>query len=411
MERRTFLTGLAGVATALPATGRRQQTWSVSALRNLPQDDLWQRVRAEFVLRPGLTHLNAATIGSVPRVVINAVTDALWETESHPQYHVFGAPGRKLDDVRAKAAEFLGSTVDEIALTRNTTEGMNTVAMGLGLKAGDQVLTTNHEHPGGRICWDHLAQYSGVEIVEIPMPAPAQSEAQILELVESYLTPRTRVCSFSHICTVTGLQMPLAAIARLTRPRGIVLVCDGAQAPGMLDVNVKALGVDTYASSSHKWLLAPKGSGLLYIRDEIQQRIKPVFLRSGFQAYSASSGTRNGPTILGHGAAVDFHNAIGRARIEERCRELTGYLRSRLDNVAGIRSLTPTERDLSGGITSIALDGKNHREVRTRMHEEFQVVVKTGKAEYNAIRFSTHIFNSKSDVDRAVDVLRLILAE
>ena len=162
------------------------------------------------------------------------------------------------------------------------------------------------------------------------MPAPVKDKGQILELVAKHITPRTRVCSFSHVETITGLRMPLAEIAALTRPREIFLVCDGAQAPGMLQVDVKALGVDAYASSSHKWMLAPKGSGLLYIRKEVQDRIQPLVLSTGYQAYTSASGTRNVCQILGHGLAMDFHNAIGRDRVEARCRALSDHLRRRL---------------------------------------------------------------------------------
>jgi len=197
--------------------------------------------------------------------------------------------------------------------------------------------------------------------------------------------------------------MPLAEISRITQQRGILLVADGAQAPGMLDVNVKALGVDTYASSSHKWMLSPKGCGLLYISEAAQDRVKPLMLRSGYRAYTGSYGTRNVPLILGHGVAMDFHNTIGRDRVEDRCRTLQGRLRDGLSEVPSIRMLTPDDATLAGGILSVSLERGNRGEVRTRMLEDHQIILKTGSADYNAIRFSTHIFNSESDIDRAVE--------
>ena len=254
-------------------------------------------------------------------MVTDALTAYLAELEGNPLANTWGGLGSEMEQVRAKGAEFIGGELDEVVLTRNTTEGMNHVASGLDLQPGDEVLTTNHEHGGGMVCWQHLARTRGVVVRCIKMPNPVRDAAQILQRVEDHLTPRTRVCSFSHIDTITGLQMPLAAIAALTRPRDILLVCDGAQAPGMIDVDVKALGVDTYASSSHKWMLAPKGTGLLYIRKEVQDRVRPVFTYSGYSAYSASSGTRNVPQIVAHGVAMEFHNTIGRPRVEARCRQ------------------------------------------------------------------------------------------
>jgi selenocysteine lyase/cysteine desulfurase len=241
------------------------------------------------------------------------------------------------------------------------------------------------------------------------MPAPVETPDQILELVASSITSRTRVCSFSHVCTVTGLVMPLARVAELTRPRDILLVCDGAQAPGMLKVDVTELGVDTYASSSHKWMLAPKGTGLLFIREEVQDRVRPLFLHSGYGAYTASSGTRNVATLLAHGVAMDFHDTIGRERVEARCRELRLRLRERLEPLDQLTILTPEREDLCAGILTISVQGRDYREVRRIMLEDHGFVLKNGKAEYNAIRISTHIFNSEDDVDRLAQTLGEIL--
>lgn len=403
-----------GLATIplLPET--RKQLGALAADLRRGQDDtaFWRRVRSEFLLNPGYIHLNCGTIGLTPRVVVDAVTGFLWEIEGQPQAHVFGGDSRqRREQVREAAAEFLGAKLGETALTGNTTEGMNAVALSLSLNPGDQIVTTNHEHPGGSVCWEHLAERDGVEIVKIAMPAPVRDRTQILELVERHLTPRTKVCSFSHICTVTGLVMPLAEISQLTRPRGILLVADGAQAPGMLNVNVKDLGVDTYASSSHKWMLSPKGCGLLFIREEVQDRVNPLMLRSGYDVYTASYGTRNVPTILGHGVAMDFHNTIGRDRIEGRCRTLRRRLRERLSEVPTLHMLSPEDESMVGGILTVSLERGSHHEVRTRMLEDHQIILKTGRADYNAIRFSTHIFNSENDIDRAVDCFGRLVAD
>ena len=289
---------------------------------------------------------------------------------------------------------------------------MNAVAQGLSalLKPGDEVLTTNHEHPGGSVCWDYLAKHHGVRIVTIAMPAPVKDKGQVLELVAKHITPRTRVCSFSHVETITGLRMPLAEIAALTRPREIFLVCDGAQAPGMLQVDVKALGVDTYASSSHKWMLAPKGSGLLYIRKEVQDRIQPLVLSTGYQAYTSASGTRNVCQILGHGLAMDFHNAIGRDRVEARCRALSDHLRRRLLENPALKLLTPTHDELSSGMVTFSLLRGKNDQVYERLHADHDILVKVvPKAEYNALRFSTHVFNLEDELDRTAEVLKSLL--
>jgi selenocysteine lyase/cysteine desulfurase len=163
--------------------------------------------------------------------------------------------------------------------------------------------------------------------------------------------------------------------------------------------------VDTYASSSHKWLLAPKGTGLLYVRGEARDRVRPMCLESGYGAYTASFGTRSVATALAHGVAVDFHEALGAHRVEGRCRALQARLRAGLAVMDGLRILTPAERALSGGILTIAVERGDAREVRRILHDEHDIVLKNGKRAYNALRFSTHIFNSEADVDRALAAL------
>lgn len=427
MERRAFVKTLAASLAALPfvpeisqALADQLQLLAADLQKIADEPPRWRRVRAEFLLNPGVVHLNCGSLGATPRLVIDAVAAYLRAVEGDPVHTVWGRLGEGMEEVRAKAAEFIGAQVEEVALTRNTTEGMNAIASGLKLSAGDEILTTNHEHGGGMVCWQYLAKRLGVKVVYLKMPAPVQSKDQILQLVEDHLTPRTRVCSFSHVETITGLQMPLADIARLTRPRGILLVGDGAQAPGMLAVDVKALGVDAYASSSHKWLLAPKGSGLLYIRKEVQDQIQPVMLYDGYRAYTGAIGTREVPNILGHGVAIDFHNAIGRERVEARCRQLNAYLRQRLSQCPALRLLTPEQPELSSGIVTFAVDpakGRNDQ-LAGYLQEEHGIMVKVvpptyayvpdpdvPRENYNALRFSTHIFNSESELDRTADLI------
>ena len=225
MERRDFFKGIAAAAAAAPllpdaAAGlaERLGTLGQDVAAADSERALWQRVRREFRLNPGLVHLNCGSIGATPRVVTDALTAYLAELEGNPLANTWGGLGNEMETVRAKGAEFIGAEQDETVLTRNTTEGMNHVASGLDLQPGDEVLTTNHEHGGGMVCWQHLARTRGVVVRYIKMPNPVRDAAEIVQLVEDHLTPRTRVCSFCHIDTITGLQLPLTAIAALTQP-------------------------------------------------------------------------------------------------------------------------------------------------------------------------------------------------
>jgi selenocysteine lyase/cysteine desulfurase len=213
--------------------------------------------------------------------------------------------------------------------------------------------------------------------------------------------------------------MPLAEIARITRPKDILLVCDGAQAPGMLDVDVRQLQVDAYASSSHKWMLAPKGTGLLYVRKEVQDRIRPVTTwtagGSQYAAYTASGGTRNTPMLLAYGDTMDFHTALGRPRVETRVRQLTTYLRRRLRPIGNLVSVTPDDPELSAAMTSYEIEGPSSVAALKEELSRRQIIIKsTGYSSaglgmqvpvrnVSVIRLSTHIYNSEDQIDRLAD--------
>lgn len=431
MERRTFFKGLLASGLVLPLlsdatrAGSEQIDQLTTDLGGLSGDDAayWRRVRSEFQLKDGIVHMNNGSIGASPRVVTDTILKSLAKLEADPYHNTWGGLGDGMEVVRQLAADFIGADLNETSLVRNCTEAMNNVATGLDLAPGDEILTTNHEHGGGMVCWQYLRKYRGIKVNYLKMPNPVRDKAQLLQVIEQHLTPRTRVCSFMHVDTITGLQMPLADISALTRPRDILLVCDAAQTPGMLDVDVHKLGVDAFASSSHKWLLAPKGTGLLYVRREVQDRIHPLSLMYGYSAYSASGGTRNVAGILGHGAAIDFHNAIGKPRIEARCRQLSLRVREQLRQIPRLQLITPDQPELSSGIVSFTVDGMKNSVVHAKLWEEHGIAVKVAQGtyaftevqqqlgeNYNVLRFSTHIYNDESQVDRLGEALRGILA-
>ncbi|GMQ82707.1 MAG: cysteine desulfurase [Rhodothermia bacterium] len=431
MKRRSFIKNLStgigslallpGLAPEIP--DRLTRLTEELAAMSTP-DDLWKRVRKEFQFNPGVVHFNSATLGATPRLVLDAMSSYVYKLEGNPAVNMFGWGGSQMEEVRAKAADFIGAKLEEVAFTRNTTEGMNAIADGLDLKAGDQILTTNHEHGGGMVGWQNLRKKLGVEIVYAKMPRFARSKQQLVDLIAERITPKTRVCSLSHIDTITGVRMPLPEISVIMREKDIILVGDGAQAPGQIQVDVSVLGVDAYAYSAHKWFLGPKGSGVLYIRKETQDRIRPTLLYSGYSSYSASSGTRNAAHIMGQRVTIEFHDSIGRDKIEDRCRELSGYLRTQLVEMPELTIMTPENPELSCGIVTCTLNKGKNSEIVARMRDEHGIILKAAQGtyaystedgldreNYNAIRFSTHIFNSKAEIDHVTARLGEMFAE
>ena len=432
MERRKFI---AAIAASLSSGGSFLHSPDKiadrlcsfrSEIQSIQQDDaFWKRVQAEFGFDKKIVYLNCGTIGVCPRIVTDALISYTRESEQNPLRNQFGEGlAKQLSSVRKLAADFLGANIDEVAITNNTTQGMNAIANGLGLKRGDEVLTTNHEHPGGMVCWQHLAKHVGLKVKCIKLPARTKDKDEILNLVSDGISARTRVCSFSHIDTITGMVLPIAEISKIARQKEIFFVCDGAQAPGMLQVDVKKLGVDAYASSSHKWMLAPKGSGLLYVNKEVPARVHPMQFYSGFRVYSASSGTCDVARVLAHGIAMRFLNTIGSNRIETRIRDLNDRLKTGLLEIASLNRLTPVQSGLSSGIVTFAIDRSLAKsgDICDTLENEWNTYVKTAQTtfasvtdsnrlseDYNAIRFSTHIFNDENEIDNTVSQLKKIL--
>ncbi|PHN01569.1 aminotransferase class V-fold PLP-dependent enzyme [Flavilitoribacter nigricans] len=377
-------------------------------LANAPNDEiLFQLIRKSLLLPEDLIYLNTGSLGPSTRQVVGTVSAAMHELEANPVGNNWGSLGTRMEAVRGKVADFIGASVEEIILTRNTTEGINLLGTCLDLQPGDEILTTNHEHGGGENGLFYLAETKGAVVKQIEMPLAAESAGQIVELVQAGMTDRTRVVMLSHVSTITGMRMPFEQISAITRPRNILLVADGAQAPGQIRVDVDRLGVDLYSSSGHKWLMGPKETGFLYIRKAVQERIQAVFTRNSNKAYSAASGTRNVATIIGLGESLDLQQTIGIDKIEKRCRELADYCADQLRGRPGLRIISPAAPELKSGIVSILLDEASNRAIFEKMRED-NIIIKLLPG-YNALRFSLHIFNTRADVDRMLGKLAEVM--
>ena len=366
----------------------------------------------DFAFEPGLIYFQTGSLGPTPRPVIER-TLALWrELELDPVHYGYGPHEHAMDDVRAKAAAFLGCKTEELVLTNCTTEGMNWIAQGLTLVAGDRILTTDQEHPGGRVCWDYVARRFGVILDIVPI-RPDQHDAQsIIDAFATRITPQTRVLSFSHLLSSTGLRMPVAELSALARSRGCLSVVDGAQAVGGVAVNLKALGCHAYATSGHKWLLGPKGTGLLYLSGELGKTIDPISLQGGRAAYSESSGVTSLPSVLGLGAAIDYVSAVGIDRVERYDLELRNRLYAGLQSVPKLRVVSPPAGPLASPLLTYVLPNDiESAAFQARMRERHKIQLKVvPKVWLNGNRVSTHLFNTEAQVDALVAALKTELA-
>ena len=408
-SRRAFLSSL-GALSAAGLTPRRYLTTgtALSMGRGAGIAPGLAAAPDDFAFAPGLIYLQTGSLGPTPRPVMERTIAAWKELELDPVSYGYGEHERAMDDVRAKAAAFIGCKTEELVLTNCTTEGMNWVAQGLTFTAGDRVLTTDQEHPGGRVCWDYVARRYGVvlDIVAIP---PGENDAQaIIDAMAKRITPRTRVLSFSHLLSSTGLRMPVAELSALARSRGCIAVVDGAQAVGGIAVDVKALGCHVYATSGHKWLLAPKGTGFLYLSEELGTTIDPISLQGGRAAYSASSGVTSIPSVLGVAAAIDYVLGIGVNRIEAHNLALRNRLFAGLQSVPKLRVVSAQPGPLASPLLTYVLpDSIESGAFRQRMRDTHNIELKVVPKNWlNGNRVSTHLFNTEQHVDALIAALK-----
>ena len=371
--------------------------------------------RTEYGFAPGLTYLNTASLGPTP-LSVRAKMDAAWiELEQNPVFETYndGPLHLQSDRARGEVAALLGCHATELLITRSTTDAMNILVSGLRLGAGDRVLLTDQEHEGGTYCWTNLARRRGIVVDTIPIAPEDHDPAAIVERFAQAIRPETKVISVSHVVSATGYLMPIPEIAALARAKDVLCVVDGAQALGQIPVDVKTLGCHAYAAPGHKWLMGPKGTGLLYLSPETGDRIEPVQLEDGHRFISNSTGVGCLPLCIGLGAAAEAARRRGMASIHARTLALRNRAYDGLARIHGLRlaSVPPGGPAATALVAAYLPDAIDSAAFRAAMRTKHQIIVKMAeKRWFNGFRLSPHIFNDEDDVDRALRAIRLELA-
>ncbi len=416
VDRRGFLSSVAGVAGAATALGISRDWRALFeqepaklpevALYDSNEEAYWTELRKQFVIPADEVYLNNGTVGSSPMPVLRAIFDGYNETEKMAQadpedYPIWGYAA--WNEFRDPVAAFVGCQRDELALLRNATEANSYVANGLDMKPGDEVLMTDQEHPGGEDPWNLKAKRYGIVVKKITLPKPVPNAAAVLNLFIDAITPRTRVVFFSHITTVTGVVLPVKELCTLARSKGILSAVDGAHVVGMMKLNLHELGCDLYSSSPHKWLQAPKGSGFLYVRDEVIDRLWNTIATEGWNDPKIRAerfqriGSSNVPALWGLRAAVQLANQTGMERIEKRHRQSADYILKEMMK-RGAESWTSPDPALRCGIAAVNVPPIQIRELEDWMWKNKKIRIRGGAP--SKIRLSTPYYLLRNDMDR-----------
>ncbi|MCR9084659.1 MAG: aminotransferase class V-fold PLP-dependent enzyme, partial [Cyclobacteriaceae bacterium] len=309
----------------------------------------------------------------------------------------------------------------EISLTHNTTEGINIMAQGLPLQAGDEVIVTTHEHAGNAIPWLNRIHLDGIVLRVFE---PKQTQEENFETIKNLISSRTKAIAIPHVTCTTGTVFPIREISEFARKKGIWTAIDGAHGAGTFDLNLKDLGCDFYAGCFHKWMLGPNGTGFLYVREELLDTLQALHVgaksekswvlnekEAHFGGYTDSAhrydyGTQSTPMHEGVVAAVDFHQEIGKARTEARIRELNDYLYQSLSQLDTLEILTPEQRESRISVVTFRILDTDYRDIAKALGQKKIRIRGVHEAGLNAIRVSTHIYNSESELDLLIQELR-----
>ncbi|MFO7888783.1 MAG: aminotransferase class V-fold PLP-dependent enzyme [bacterium] len=380
-----------------------------------PDGVYWDSIRDHFLFQNGLIMMNNGTVGPMPKPVFNTLMQTFKIQATNP-FDFYNYFPKKKQEVRTKLARFINASPEEIAITRNTTEGMNFVANGLDLKPGDEVLMSNLEHPGGIHPWKLKEKRAGIVVKEVSLQVPPKNVDEIVNAFKNSITPKTKVISISHTVYITGLITPIKELSELAHNNGILLVADSAHGLGMLNLDMQDLGADFFTSSPYKWLGAPTGRGLFYVSKKVQNKLWPTIATSGWDSYENARkfetlGQRADPLTFALGEALDFQTKIGKNRIERRIKSLTAYLRQELKKISGIRLHVPEDPYLSGGLTAFSIKGIEPKKIVNYLHEKYNLVIRTiGRTRDNTagVRISTHIFVSYKHVDMLIEGIKYL---
>ncbi len=396
------LTRKAAAASALP---------DPTLLAKTPEK-YWQQLREEqFFLPAWRAFLNNGSLGVMPKPVFQKVADYL-QTGASLTTDVYPRWGYELmDEHRQTLAAFIGCHKDELALTHSATTAMSIIAAGLDLAPGDEVLITDQEHPSGRGCWQMKAARSGIALREVAIPQSPKTPAEVADKIAAAIGPRTKVLSFSGITTTTGLIVPVKDICAYARSKGVLTVVDGAHMHGQIPVNAHDLGCDFMAGSPHKWMFAPPGSGLLYIREEMLDRLWPTIVTGNWDDKKLKAarfmmiGTNNRAIVEGMIGGIEFIKAIGFDTIRARTRQLAQMCIDRAKQMPDLIELvTPEDPAMHQALVTVRFK-KDYQKVQALARKRRIWILGA-----HPLRIAVNVHTRPSDLDFFFETVKEALA-
>ncbi len=378
-------------------------------------EDYWQVIQQAFTVNSNFVNLNNGGVSPSPRVVQEAVERYNSMANQGPSYYMWRILDQGREPLRQKLALLAGCSAEEIAVNRNATEALNTIIFGLDLQRGDEVIGTLQDYPNMIQAWRQRALRDGIVYTQISFNFPIEDDQSIVNAFENAITPRTKILHLTHIINWVGQILPVKRICQMAHRKGIEVIVDGAHSFGLLDYAIPDLECDYFGTSLHKFLSAPIGTGMLWIRKEKIAKIWPLLCNdkpngSDIRKFE-TLGTRSFPIEQGIGEAIAFHVAIGSKRKEERIRYLKNYWANKVKNIPGVKLHTSLKDAYSCAICGVSIEGITPTQLDQQLFGTYKIhTVGIVWENISCVRITTHVYTKLSDLDLLVSAIKTIAA-
>lgn len=420
--RRDFLSltgkGLGLAALAVPSIGClikevEAATRSVAHLspdQAAMDEDYWSHIQNAFTVTRGIVNLNNGGVSPSPRIVTEALVRYIWQQEDATAYTMWQILEPQSETIRTGLAEMFGCDREEIAITRGASEALETLLMGIDFKPGDEILTTTQDYPRMLTTLRQRERREGLVLKLVKIPIPPKDLSEIVAAFEKGITPRTKLILISHQVNITGQITPVKAVCDMARAKGIETVVDGAHSFAQFDFKQKDLGCDYFGTSLHKWLFAPKGSGLLYVKRDKIEKLWPLMAAEATQATDIRKfeevGTHSAAPRLAIGEAMLFHNGIGGKRKEARLRYLSRYWMNRLKGVPKVGFNTSFDPNQSCAIANVNIAGIDPSAIGSYLFNKHRIfTTPIVHEEFKGIRITPNVYTTLGELDRFCNLM------
>ena len=379
-------------------------------------EEFWYRVQQAWTVDRSLVNLNNGGVSPAPAVVQDAMKRHLDYSNEAPVYTMWQILEPQREGVRQRLAREFGVDGEEIALTRNASEGLQICQLGIDLEAGDEVLTTTHDYGRMITTFKQRERREGIKLVQFQLPIPATDDDEIVRLFESNITPKTKAILMCHIVNITGQILPVKKVVQMARRRGIPVIVDGAHSFAHFTFKHSDLDCDYFATSLHKWLYAPHGTGMLYVRKDKIAGLWPMMaapprLDDNIRKFE-EIGTHPAANYLAIGEALTFHQGIGAERKTERLRYLTSYWADELMKDERVSLQTTLDYGQSCGIGVVDVEGIDCAAIGRFLWDNHRMIVTPIKhAEFEGNRITPNVYTTLEELDRFVDAMKGLLKD